>query len=185
MVRRRNRLQRHHALTQPGRHGPEPPIGGTALRLLQYGPIGEQDPGQTPRGCARFSLTYVDCDYVPRLQAGFFPATNPKRLGGGRLGGPIDDLAVVILHVEKNKRVRIGPGKSRHRYVLEFSRHIVHGRTSMMCGQRRANQQNAPEQESRYSPRSHMWLLSECLLGGYYAIAARDATRLSTLALLP
>ena len=97
----------------PGRATAPPTAATTALGGIdpyaQYVPSANTTLVKTSCGCARFGRTYVDCDYVPRLQGSLFPANKPKRLGGGRFGRPINDVALVILHVEVNKAVKDRP----------------------------------------------------------------------------
>ena len=97
---------------------------GITLRITQDSAIGEHDFGQTPCGSARFRGMHVDCDYVPRPERVLIPAGKPKRLGTAAFGRPIDDLAIGVLGVEFDQAMRIGPGKFRHRYVLEFG-HLI------------------------------------------------------------
>ena len=103
------------------------------LGIVQYRAVGERDLIQTPRGQARFSGVDIDGYYITGREGSLAPAYELQRLRTGCFGGPMYDLALVILHIEFNQAVRIGPREFRNRGLLEFGYLVLVRGISVMC----------------------------------------------------
>src|SRR5580700_8440340 len=74
----------------------------------------------------------------------------------------MDNLAVIVLHIELDNRVGISPRKFRNGGALKnYFLALVVRRGTMMSEHRRAKREKAEQHEKRHEPRLHERLLGE------------------------
>src|SRR5579871_3737196 len=88
------------------------------------------------------------------MQSLTVPAGPLQNGGGQSFDGPVYDLAVVVLHVEKNLAVGVGPVEFRHRSLEgDGMLHVVIG-AAMVCEDRNAEKQKSCHQTQAFCQRN-------------------------------
>src|SRR5579872_5715831 len=119
-------------------------------RIFQSSAVGKDNMIETPDRVTRLGREDVDGDYVAGHDRSLAPTHQPERLRRGRLGNPMYDVAVRILHIEINKGVGIGPGESRHRCSLQLGKLVLIGWGSVVCEQSARNTEHHNGASSRH-----------------------------------
>src|ERR1700730_3857404 len=110
-----------------------------------------------PNWCAIFGGSESDRDLVTRLERGFVPTIAVQNAGTLRFNSPIHDFALVILNVEKNLDMRIGPHYFRHGSRNRDGMNLVVSHISMVRQERTATGQKTYDQgEGRYQLSVHI-----------------------------
>src|ERR1700730_12103313 len=110
-----------------------------------------------PNWCAIFGGSESDRDLVTRLERDFVPTIAVQNAGTLRFNSPIHDFALVILNVEKNLDMRIGPHYFGHGSRNRDGMNLVVSHISMVRQERTAKGQKTYDQgEGRYQLSVHI-----------------------------
>ena len=98
--------------------------------------VGEYDLEDAPDRLAILHWFYRDGDFISRLKGLFSPATLHHIRRVIRLRCPMCDVAAIILHIEFQEAMGIGPKPFRDRPLHGNFFPSVKRRIAMVCGQR-------------------------------------------------
>src|SRR2546427_2480282 len=95
--------------------------------VFEFPAVGQHDLINNPYRCAGLRPKDVDSDYLARMHDVPRPTKRAHRGWTARFADPMHDVAVIILYVEREDIMWIGPEEFRHRRVLQGDQvlHVV------------------------------------------------------------
>src|SRR5580704_11340433 len=122
------------------------------LAITQNMPVGKNDFIQAPDKVAGFCRKDVNGDDVSRLYRVLVPPKEANRRRAALFAGPMLDVALVILDVEKQNAVRISPMEFRDRGVLQDQDFVLVSRGSVMRERGGAGHSYADNKSKKHQP---------------------------------
>src|SRR5207253_11450751 len=119
------------AATAPAAWAVHVVVSAAATAVTKAAAVGQHDVVDAAHGVLALRLMNEDSDDVAGRHRRLRPANQAQSRRTAQLRGPVHRLAFVILHVELEDGVGVGPRELRYRRILERDRAAVVGSVAM------------------------------------------------------
>lgn len=113
--------------------------------------VGQDDLAKHSDGRALFAGNEGDGDLVARVQSFPGPTGSFQNRRSEGFDRPVHDFAAIVLHIQKNLAMRVGPIKFRHGSLERYRVLDIIVRSAVVSEDRNANDQQAGEEAKTFN----------------------------------